>query len=939
ALAEASVHGVRVDWAAVFAGRGGTRVDLPTYAFQRRRYWLETTGPEPHVADRSDDWFWSAVEQEDLPALQRMLDVSGRTPLAEALSALSSWHRRDRERTRVESWRYRTAWTPADLPTARLDGRWVVAVPTGRPAHPLVTAVVAALTEAGAAPELLPVTHEDDRAALAERLRGATGVLSLLALDEDPVPGHSATPAGFATGLTLLHAVHDTGERIRLWCATSGAVAAGSGDRVTHPSQALLWGLGRVAAHEYTQWGGLVDLPADPEPRAMARLAAVLAGAEEDQAAVRAPGVFVPRLRRAEPTPPRREWTPSGTVLITGATGGVGAHVARWLASSGAEHLLLLSRRGPAAPGAAELAAEIEELGAEVTLAAVDAADHDALAAVLADLPAEQPLTAVFHAAGVVDSSIIDSLTPDRVDASLRAKAQSTLNLHRLTAHLDLSAFVLFSSLAAVFGSAGEGNYAPGNAFLDAFAQYRRGQGLPATSVAWGAWAGAGMAEGDFGDALERHGVPRMDPGHALAGLRAALDRDETVLTVADIRWETFSWFFTATHPSHLLDELPDVRRLRQTTEPAPAHGPAADRETLTPVQRLAGASEAERNRFLLDLVRDQVALVLGHESGSEVEPGRAFGELGLNSAGAVELRNRLTLTTGLRVSATVVFDHPSPLALSRFLAAEITGASTEATSPPDHQAGVRPDEDDPIVLVGMACRFPGGVRSPEDLWDLVASGTDAMGPFPADRGWELGTFGGDYPQTGGFVPDATAFDADLFGISPREALAMDPQQRLLLEASWEAFERAGIHPRSLAGSRTAVYAGTGGQDYLTVLASDPGAGEGYLVTGGSPSVLSGRVAYAFGLEGPAVTIDTACSSSLVALHLACQALRHQECDLALVGGVNVLSTPSVFAEFSKQGGQSSTGRCKAFGVGADGTGWGEGVGVLLVERLSDAVV
>ncbi|OSC71735.1 hypothetical protein B5180_21820, partial [Streptomyces sp. BF-3] len=349
AVAEAAVHGVRVDWAAVYAGRGGTRVELPTYAFQRRRYWLDTVELEPPAADHSQDRFWSAVEQEDLPALQRMLDVSGRTPLEEALSALSAWHRRDRERSRIESWRYATAWTPAQLPAGRLDGRWVVAVPPDHRAHPMVTAVTETLAAAGAAPELLPVSHQDERGALAERLRGASGVLSLLFLTDGHAPGHPATPAAFALTITLLHAAHDTGEPLRLWCATSGAVAAGPGDTVTHPDQALTWGLGRVTAHEYTQWGGLVDLPAEPEPRALARLAAVLAGTDEDQAAIRATGVFVPRLRRAEPTPLRRVWQPTGTVLVTGGTGGVGAHVARWLAASGAEHLLLLSRRGPEA--------------------------------------------------------------------------------------------------------------------------------------------------------------------------------------------------------------------------------------------------------------------------------------------------------------------------------------------------------------------------------------------------------------------------------------------------------------------------------------------------------------------------------------------------------------------------------------------------------------
>ncbi|MDB1090407.1 SDR family NAD(P)-dependent oxidoreductase, partial [Streptomyces sp. ACA25] len=911
-------------------------------AFQRRRYWLDTAETEA-AADPAHDWFWSAVEQEDLPTLLHTLDVSGETPLGEALSALSSWHRRDRERATVENWRYRLAWTPAELPAARLSGRWVVAAHADHAGEaadqPLISATLAVLAEAGAEADLVTVTGTDDRTTIAERLSGAEGVLSLLALAENRADGHPAVPAGFAATLTLLHAVHDAGGQARVWCATAGAVEAGPGDTVSRPLGALVWGLGRVAAHEYPQWGGLVDLPTAPEPRAMARLAGVLAGAEEDQVAVRATGTFVPRLRRGEPVPPRRDWSPSGTALITGGTGAVGAHVARWLASAGVEHLLLISRRGPAAPEVPELVAELRELGAQVTVVAVDAADHDALADVLAAIPAEQPLTAVFHAAGVVDSSIIDSLTLDRVETALRAKAEIALNLHRLTAGLDLSAFVMFSSLAAVFGSAGEGNYGPGNAFLDAFAQYRRAQGLPATSIAWGSWAGAGMADGDFGDALERHGVPRMDPALALSALRTTLERAETTLAVADIRWEVFSWFFTATHPSHLLDELPDIRRLRQATESAAAGRPA-EPESALPAQRLAGASEAERNRVMLDLVRDQAALVLGYDSGAEVEPGRVFGDLGLASAGAVELRNRLTLTTGLRVSATVVFDHPSPAALARFLASQITGGTTApdiSPSPPALVPAPAATEDDPVVIVGMSCRFPGGVRSPEDLWELVSSGTDAMTPFPADRGWHTEDLGDDYTREGGFLPDAVTFDSALFGISPREALAMDPQQRLLLEASWEVFERAGIHPRSLAGSRTAVYAGTGGQDYLSLLALSAEAGEGYLVTGGSPSVVSGRVAYTFGLEGPAVTVDTACSSGLVALHLAVQALRFKECDLALVGGVNVLSTPSVFAEFSKQRGQSSTGRCRSFAASADGTGWGEGVGVLLVERLSDA--
>ncbi|WP_159058957.1 type I polyketide synthase, partial [Streptomyces caeruleatus] len=394
-------------------------------------------------------------------------------------------------------------------------------------------------------------------------------------------------------------------------------------------------------------------------------------------------------------------------------------------------------------------------------------------------------------------------------------------------------------------------------------------------------------------------------------------------VTVTDTDWERFAPSFTVERPSALLSGIPEARKALAGPSGRPAGESVLRR-------KLAGLGQKDRARAVLDLVRREAAVTLGFDNADALPPNRAFRDIGFSSLTEVELRNKLAAATGLVLPASLVFDYPTPSALAEHLETVLLGSEAQVVAP----VVVKAEPDEPIAIVGMGCRFPGGVSSPEQLWALLTGGVDAISAFPTQRGWDV--IGDGFARVGGFLHEAAEFDAGFFGISPREALAMDPQQRLLLETAWEALERSGIDPHVLKGSKTGVFVGGGGSGYEAVGdASDEL--DGYRITGGAASVLSGRIAYTLGLEGPAVTVDTACSSSLVALHMAAQALRSGECSMALAGGVTVMATPGVFAEFAAQGGLAGDGRCKAFAASADGTGWAEGVGLVVVERLSDA--
>ncbi|MFI0411703.1 SDR family NAD(P)-dependent oxidoreductase [Actinomadura sp. 3N508] len=710
----------------------------------------------------------------------------------------------------------------------------------------------------------------------------------------------------------------------RLVVLTHGAVAVEPGDVAL--GQASIWGLCRSAQTEHPE--RIVLLDTDDHTDSVQNLEAALATGEA-QLALRAGRVLTPRLvSAARPTPASLVQAGDGTVLITGGTGTLGAMVAEhFVTEHGAAHLLLTSRRGLDAPGAAELQERLEGLGAHVTIAACDAADPDALTELLAAIPDDRPLKTVVHAAGVLDDAPLEKQTPERLAAVFRPKVDAAWNLHHQTSDLDLDTFVLFSSAAGTLGNPGQANYAAANTYLDALAAHRHHTGLPATSIAWGLWEHTSAMTSALTAAdlarMKRSGMHPLTDEQGLALLDAALRLDQPHVVATPITAAT-----TAHHSSPLLRSL------------APRGRRASSSSTNALAQQLAKLSSEQQLEHLLRVVRDQAAAVLGHSTAGTIVADRPFKELGFDSLTAVELRNRITSATQLRLPPTLIFDHPTPTALAGHLRSKLAERPAGATTAKRRAATT----DEPIAIVGMACRYPGDVHNPNDLWNLVHNQKDAISPFPTDRGWHPHLYNPDpttphttYTNHGGFL-NAADFDPAFFNISPREALAMDPQQRLLLETTWETLENARLNPTHLNRHNIGVYTGVLSSDYGARMLNDtPEEFEGYLLTANGGSVASGRVSYTFGFEGPAVTVDTACSSSLVAMHLATQALRSGECDMAVAGGATVMATPSVFVEFARQRGLAADGRCKPFAAAADGTGFSEGVGLVLLERLSDA--
>ncbi|MGH3818702.1 MAG: SDR family NAD(P)-dependent oxidoreductase, partial [Pseudonocardiaceae bacterium] len=607
AVGQAYTRGAQVDWARIVPA--GRMVPLPSYAFQRERYWI--TRP--------------SVEKSEV-------DDNG--------------------------WRYHVTWQaiPASRPTT-LSGRWLVITPSGAPSVREIADQAALAVGAKSVLEL-DVT-EPDRVAWARLLRAeeeVAGIVSLLAL----APDEAGDGTGVVATATLVPAVPDSGPGIRVWALTQGAVGTGPADPVRDPAQAQVWGAGPVIALEHPElWGGVIDLPATTAGVIERDLAAVLDGTE-DQVALRPDGVYGRRLTRARSGGAAAEWQASGTVLITGGTGGLGAHVARWVAARGAEHVVLVSRRGPEAPDAPELRTELEALGARVTIAACDVTDAAQMVEVVAGIADDEPLSVV-HAAGVVRDGVVGSLPLSAWSSVLGVKVAGTRVLEEVTAGRDVPVFVVFSSLAATVGNVGQSNYSAANACVDAMMERRRARGLAGMSVAWGPWAGEGMAakvapEGV--DGWSRGGITAMEPGAAIDVLEQVLALGETSVAVADVDWARFAEAFTVARPSPLLEHL----------VPAPTSQSGAAPATERIADRLATLGPVEAERVLLGLVREHSNEVLGHTTLLGAD--ETFTDVGFTSLAAIQLRNRLNTVTGLTLSAAVTYDYPTPRALAHRITA-----------------------------------------------------------------------------------------------------------------------------------------------------------------------------------------------------------------------------------------------------------------------------
>ncbi|MGV9799469.1 type I polyketide synthase [Mycobacterium sp. NPDC003449] len=974
AVADAYVLGHLPEFSALGSPQA-RKLDLPTYPFERRQYWFsDSREGNGNGADRADRQRPVAartqavrlLEDGRIEELAALLDGAGDDQQTrDVLTKLAAQHNQQRTTQSIADDRYEFRWekspTPLGGADAAADTSWILFGEDGDAIRPLVDA----LTSRGHRYRIIGLPGSDtDEEKLVDAFRAAAlddSTLRILHVAAVDAAGPETEPS-MQSLLRMQHRILGGTRRLfraaiaaelrsPIWMVTRGAQRVTDTDSVA-PDQSCLWGFGRAAALELPHmWGGLADLSAgagagsgaDEWARLVDRVTASHdAAVREDQIALREQEVYVPRLvRRAdEPSGKPLELRTDATYLVTGGLGSIGLEVAGYLAAHGAQHLVLTSRRAPDDAAQQRIDALRDQHGCEFRVIATDVADaHDVtrlLTTVQAELP---PLAGIVHAAGEIGTTALGDLDDAEVDRVFAGKVWGAWHLSQAAIDLRLDFFISTSSIASVWGGYGQTAYGAANAFLDGLAWRLREQGIAGTSVNFGPWS-AGMADAESRARLDRRGIRTLSPADALAGMAdvvaAATARGGAQGSVTRIDWARFLPLYQQAGRRGFLAEL--EREL--PTQPTDAAVTPAGKPQL--VERLAAAPVQQRKRLLTDYLRESVAEVTRVDA-AEIREDAGFFDLGMDSLMAVELRRRMEQGVGAEIPVTLVMDYPRISDVADYLLGDVLGLSEQPSGPrPESVVTTRTDE--PIAIVAVSCRFP-GAPDPEAFWDVLAGGVDTIREVPEDR-FDIDEFydpdpetaGKTYTRFGGFLDGIDGFDPEFFGISPREAVWIEPQQRLMLETVWEGLERAGYSPASLRGSRTGIFAGVAANEYAHLLSSESiDKIEPYFITGNALNAISGRVAFALGLEGPAVAVDTACSSALVAVHQACQALHSGDCDMALAGGVNVLLSPVTVVAASRARMLSPVGRCKTFDASADGYVRSEGCGILVLKRLSDA--
>jgi acyl transferase domain-containing protein/acyl carrier protein len=923
AAADLHVRGIGIDWAGFDRGYARRKVSLPTYPFQRERYWID--GVRPQRRTRPVDPIYE-VRWREQPRLT--------VPDGETLAA-TAW----------VVFQDATSGAPALADRIRASGARVLTVHASETAEPTPSADVITINPAipghfaaiwqhlKPQPERLGIVYgwgnKDERTVTAVTdlqdavLAGCGGLLHLF--------------QSLSSGTTAKHT--------RVTLLTRGAQPVAASDVVSIEQTPLLGLLASLALEFPEIECGSIDLTQDADVAGAdgdALLAELADSIGPDRVGFRNGVRHVARLARLETALPEPiEVRDDASYLVTGGLGALGLIVARRLVERGARHVTLVSRRQPDEAARAAIR-ELETAGATITCSRADVAIDADVARLMAEIARDRPpLRGIVHAAGVRDDGVAGQQTRERFARVVAPKVAGSWNLHAHTRDLGLDFFVLFSSSASVFGSPGQVNYSAANAFLGALAHERRRLGLPATSVAWGPWADGGMASGVSASDRQRWeqiGLEFIQPAKGLDWLEriAATAVAETVVLPAD--WGRFATRSGAGLRALLQELVP-----RPTPSAAATPSRAAERSVRADIEQLPRG----RRRAALDAhVRDHVRHVLALAESAPLRPQDGFRELGMDSLMAVDLRNRLQRSLDCALPATVAFDHPTVEALTTYIGGDVLGLLTIAaadavTAAPSARA------NEPIAIIGIGCRLPGGASDPEAFWRLLNDGVDAIREVPADR-WDVDAYfdpdpdaaGKMYTRWGGFLDGIDRFDPRFFGMTPREAISLDPQQRLLLEVSWEALEHAGQRADALRGSPTGVFVGISGNEYVGVQLRGRSLADldAYAGTGNAPSMAAGRLSFTLGLQGPSFAVDTACSSSLVAVHLACQSLRVGESRLALAGGVNLILSPTPNVVLSRARMMSADGRCKTFDAAADGYVRGEGCGVVVLKRLHDAI-